>query len=61
MMGQTDIGRLFEILMKYQELSPEIARRVLERILMILQGWHEEGGEDRLNKTEESTNGNDKM
>lgn len=53
MMDELDIGRLFEILMEYQALSPWIARAVLERILEIL-GELDGRGEGCVGSTEES-------
>ena len=61
MMGQADIRRLFEILLEYQELSPEAAKAILERILMILQEWKDRCSEGCLIGTEEDKDGNGKM
>ena len=41
-MGQVDIERLYRILARYQELDPAIARRILKRILEILQDRRKE-------------------
>ena len=52
-MGQVDIRRLFEILYECQELAPEIARRILGRILEILREWKDECGETCFEMTNE--------
>ena len=54
MMGQVDIRRLFDILYEYQELAPEIALKILERILEILREMEDGCGENGFKMIKES-------
>ena len=52
-MAEVDIYRLYRFLIDNQELDPEVARRLLQQILTVLQEMRRKYDEEKQNRTDE--------